>query len=132
MPTCIETLTPKTEADFAVTPIDTTLFATTCQRPILGAIPPTLGTVFAVFDPDTKKTLEMEWSVKYKLKREELGIYKKNIDSVYGIAHGNLCGQVVGRCGLDPSFEAIQSSRDLIGLLTILWSVCVYKLVQAS
>ena len=125
LPTCIKTLTTKTELDFAMTPIDTTLFATTCQRPIVGAVPPTLETVFAVFNPNTKKELEMEWSVKYKLKREEWGLYRKNIDSVYGIAHGNLCGQVVGRCGLDPSFESIQSNRDLIGLLTILRSVCV-------
>ena len=77
MPTCIETLTLKTEADFALAPINTALFATTCQKPIPGAIPPTLETVFAVFDPNTKKELEMEWSVKYKLNRGVGNIQKE-------------------------------------------------------
>ena len=71
LPTCIETLTPKTEADFAMTPIDTTLFASIIQKDIPGSIPPSLETTFAVFDPVIKKTTEMEWNVNFKLKREE-------------------------------------------------------------
>ena len=74
MPTCIETITAKTEADFALAPIDTALFATVCQKPIPGAIPPTLEPVFEVSDPETKKTTEMEWNVNFKLKRKELGV----------------------------------------------------------
>ena len=63
-------MTPKIDADFEVLPSDAWLNLTLVTGPIIGAVPLTIETVLAVFDPNLKRQMELEYSVNFKLGKE--------------------------------------------------------------
>ena len=81
----------QTDTNFEVTPPDMSLYSTTATRPIIGVVPPMMETVFAVFDPNFKQQMNMEWGNNFKLEKKQCANYKKNINTTYSMAHSNIC-----------------------------------------
>ena len=106
---------------------DAALYMITITRTKVGVVTLTIGKILAVFDPNLKWLMDIEYGANSKLGREQYAGYKRNTNATYGVAHGNICRVIIGRCELDIDviYDTVHVVKDLISLLIILQTVCV-------
>jgi hypothetical protein len=76
------------------------------------------------FDPIMKEQMDAEYSMDLKIQSSNWNQYQRHEEGFYRTALGNVENEVLTHCHRDSRMKTVEGSKDLIGLLLILRSVC--------